>query len=450
MEGWIPRSLSRRNASVGGRGDAWVEGEAVCSDCTARKVQSPAPGVYRCTECILPSLLCKECCLRRHRILPFHTIKEWTGTAFIRTTLKALGLCLQLNHMSMRCSNPEACHQSFSVLHTNGIHEIRQLLRRGLYPATQELPRTCATFELLQQMHMLQLTSKCATYDYYRAIEKLANNTGVDVPPSKYRSLLRMGIQWRHLKLMKRGGRGHDETGVKGTKDGELAVVCPSCPHPGINLPVGWESAPDGMKFLYFVFLCMDANFRLKNQLVSNYSADPGLGTGLAYVIKREPLEEYVQSRIKDLDVCRCGLQAVEQAHTRFNKGLRYTGISAVSCGRSEMVMPCSIGNLKKGEKYANMDYGFGRVLQFLFVLWVLISYDAACHWFVNLYQRIREHWPEDIKPKEGVSIEPLIPKLHDAGHKKTKNHEQFSFNLFKGVGLTDGECPERIWAPHN
>ena len=30
------------------------------------------------------------------------------------------------------------------------------------------------------------------------------------------------------------------------------------------------------------------------------------------------------------------------------------------------------------------------------------------------------------------------------------KGHEQFSFNLCEGVGHTDGECPERIWAPHN
>jgi len=29
----------------------------------------------------------------------------------------------------------------------------------------------------------------------------------------------------------------------------------------------------------------MDANFRLKNQLVSNYSVDPGLGIGLAYMV---------------------------------------------------------------------------------------------------------------------------------------------------------------------
>jgi len=50
--------------------------------------------------------------------------------------------------------------------------------------------------------------------------------------------------------------------------------------------------------------ICMDANFRLKNNLVSNYSQDPGLGVGWAYVLQRKPYEKYVASRATDQDVC--------------------------------------------------------------------------------------------------------------------------------------------------
>lgn len=49
---------------------------------------------------------------------------------------------------------------------------------------------------------------------------------------------------WRHLHLLKRGGRAHDPTGAQGTAPGELAVLCPACPHPNINLPPDWRSAP--------------------------------------------------------------------------------------------------------------------------------------------------------------------------------------------------------------
>ena len=190
--------------------------------------------------------------------------QEWTGDSFVKSSLKKLGLRIQLNHLGNACSNPVPAHASFSVIHTNGIHEValdycgcrpvtklRQLLRRSLYPSSQDNPRTCATFTLLRQMHLLSLTSKCSTYDYYRAIEKLTNNTGIKLPRSKYRPLLRMILQWRHLKLLKRGGRGHDATGAAGTKQGELAMLCPSCPHPGVNLPDDWKNATHAQRSVF-------------------------------------------------------------------------------------------------------------------------------------------------------------------------------------------------------
>ena len=51
------------------------------------------------------------------------------------------------------------------------------------------------------------------------------------------------------------------------------------------------------------MFVCMDANFRLKNQLVSNYSQDPGLGIGWAYMLPREPYESYVLQCTNSQDV---------------------------------------------------------------------------------------------------------------------------------------------------
>ncbi|PPR02922.1 hypothetical protein CVT26_009777 [Gymnopilus dilepis] len=449
-----------------GRGDAWADGEGFCADCCARGVGKPGNGEYRCQECFFPHLICQSCCVRRHRMLPFHIIQRWTGSTFVKCSLKSLGLRIQLNHLGLKCANPEPCHSKFTVLHTNGIHEVafdycncrplskfRQLLRRGLYPSSQENPRSCATFTLLEQLHMVNLTTKCSTYDFYRALEKLTNNRGIDIPKSKYRLLLRILLQWRHLKMLKRAGRGHDESGARGTQEGELALVCPSCPHPGINIPDDWANASPEKSFLYFVFLCMDANFRLKNQLVSNYSQDPGLGIGWAYMIERKDYEAYVKSRASDLDDgdnAGCGLQAVDKAHTKFNKGLRYTGVTSVSCGRSEMVLPCSVGNLQRGERYANMDFSCGSAMRFVAILIIILSYDAACQWFVNLFGRIQNFWPSKIKPREGVSLAPLIPKLHEPGHKKRKGHEQFSCNFYKGAGNTDCECPERIWSGMN
>lgn len=170
-------------------------------------------------------------------------------------SLKTLGLKIQLNHASGRCANPVPCHTS--MLEVNGIHSVDilycgctrsiphhlQLLRRRLYPASQISVKTCATFSLLRHLHMLALTTKASTYDFYRCLERSTTNIGISPPKSRYRALMRMVIQWRHLQMLKWAGRGHDNGGASGTSPGELAIKCLTCPRPGINLPDGWKDA---------------------------------------------------------------------------------------------------------------------------------------------------------------------------------------------------------------
>jgi hypothetical protein len=176
-----------------------------------------------------------------------------------------------------------------------------QLLRRGLYPATQTTPKTCATFQFLDYLHIHTLQSKCNISNAHQTAIKVTNNTGFSSSRQRYRPLMHMSMQWRHLKLLKRGGRAHFENGVEQTAAGELALLCPSCPHPGINLPDNWESAPDAWK--YTLFAAQDANFRLKEQLVSSWSRDPGLGVGWAYWVNRTGFDQYQILRASDEDV---------------------------------------------------------------------------------------------------------------------------------------------------
>ena len=188
-------------------------------------------------------------------------------------TLKLIGLKVQLNH-STYCEIPIPCHLGFLILHSNGIHEVAlqycgcsraiphhiQLLRRGFYPSSQQNVRTCTTFGLLNLLHKLALTSQSSTYDFYRALEKLTSNTGIATPKFRYRALFRMNMQWCHLKLLKWGGRGHDPAGVNATRPGELAVLCPSCPQPGVNLPEDWEQVSPEFKYIPLSVTCGPTN----------------------------------------------------------------------------------------------------------------------------------------------------------------------------------------------
>lgn len=50
--------------------------------------------------------------------------------------------------------------------------------------------------------------------------------------------------QWRHLKMLKRGGRGNILDGAVDVPRGSCTVECPACPHPDKNLPDDWKNTP--------------------------------------------------------------------------------------------------------------------------------------------------------------------------------------------------------------
>ncbi|PBK63572.1 hypothetical protein ARMSODRAFT_1023775 [Armillaria solidipes] len=249
--------------------------------------------------------------------------------------------------------------------------------------------------------------------------------------------------------MLKRAGRGHVDDGVAMMKAHDLAVLCPSCPWPGINLPDGWENAPLELRFLYILIVCMDANFCLKNQMVSSYSRDPGLGIGWGYFVPWESFDKYVLNHTLDDDISTCvGFAALAKADTKFSKGMRYTGVGAVSCVRGEFLM--RLVNLHKGERYAPMDYVFGSALNdYAGLMYAIISYDIACQWFVNLGKCMTD-WPAEISSTaESIVLTPATPKFHEPAHKQ-QNHQEFSCNYIKGMGRSDCEVPERLWGPHN
>ena len=75
--------------------------------------------------------------------------------------------------------------------------------------------------------------------------------------------------------------------------------------------------------------------------------------------------------------------------------------------------------------RYANMDYIFGASIQQFLIPHILISYDIACQWFINLFKQIDLYWPNKIKPRPGTNLTPAIPKLHEPMH-QVANHQVY------------------------
>jgi hypothetical protein len=126
--------------------------------------------------------------------------------------------------------------------------------------------------------------------------------------------------QWRNLHALKRGSMGNDpDRCAAKTHEDELAVECIACPKPGVNLPEGWEQAPPeqrsalsssmpafrltlSARFLYMIFLAIDACFRKKK--ISSWKADPSIQDGWAYFVRSLEYIEFVKTLGEQKEVC--------------------------------------------------------------------------------------------------------------------------------------------------
>ena len=123
-------------------------------------------------------------------------LQKWNGKFFERVTLKQLGLVVQVGHGDMLCYCPERGHTNFLVIDINGIHPVsvnfcgceqrtshrQQLLRCAWYPSTVHNPRTACTRRVLDHFLRLTWSSKVSAYEYYHTLERLTDNTGINVP----------------------------------------------------------------------------------------------------------------------------------------------------------------------------------------------------------------------------------------------------------------------------
>ncbi|KAJ7886239.1 hypothetical protein B0H14DRAFT_2243953, partial [Mycena olivaceomarginata] len=445
-------------------GCLWPRAAEQCCECNTL-ADADDPQLYRCKNCHGDLMMCTDCMVGCHAKNPLHRIEQWNGRYFVPSSLKALGLCVQLGHKpGERCFEAVPLHTNFMVLHTNGIHEVtvqacncerrlwagapeEQLLRASWFPATDDKPRTCATFEVLDAFVTQTYQAKTTMYDYYSALEKLTDNTGIK-PPYRYPAFLRMVREYSHLLMLKRAGRGHAKSGVMGTEQGALAVRCPCCPHPGVNLPDGWENAPADCQFLYIIFLAIDACFRLKRRLVSSELKDPSLGWGWAYMVDAVLYRSYLLTITDQNEMSTCsGLAALDHANTKFSRGYAATGVGMGVCARHEFVLPNSVGDLQKGERYGNMDFIVASFLRHLHPrLLKIFSYDIVCQWWKRLRHRLKT-LPPPIRLNLVLALcRFVIPKMHIKGH-LVECQATYSLELIPGSAQTCGEGIERPWA---
>ncbi|KAJ7343885.1 hypothetical protein DFH08DRAFT_701870 [Mycena albidolilacea] len=439
-----------------------------CAHCTeVFRREGPNPTrLFKCDDCgQFPQ--CKDCCLLHHKRTPLH---EWDGEFWISCTLKSIGLVYQLGHGGFPCPAPDTTVHKLVVIEVPIIHEINvayckcsksddadnleQLLRNAWYPATVTDPGTCSTFRSLEMYRLYNVLGNMNVRDFITSLERMTDASaasGMTWLPDRYKQFQRMARQWAFLMRLKRAGRAHDPRGISHTVLGECAVRCWACPQEGRNLPDGWQEVDPKYQFLYMLCIAVDANFRLKNRIRTNEIDDPSLGPGWGYWVEASRYRKHLRKYVNEKEVCdTCiAFAALLQKDTRLTTGLRVSGVGGCVCARHECMLPNGLGDLQKGERYANMDFIVLSALAGFALLWLMISYDIACQWKLNLAERI-QRLPSDMRlPLDTIKIQYALPVWHAGSHnEECQNDNSLSFKV--GVGKTDGEGVERTWSVMN
>ncbi|KAK0490177.1 hypothetical protein EDD18DRAFT_1109725 [Armillaria luteobubalina] len=260
------------------------------------------------------------------------------------------------------------------------------------------------------------------------------DNTNTKTPSDNYGMFARIVCEWSFIWQLKRAGIGNDPGGWKNAKLASCAVECLACPWPGINIPKVINPNEYMLSFsikipdawLYTLYLGMDGNFHLERFDVSSEDKDP----------------DFDKRIIQPSSMC-SNHEATKGDNRTQNqtRDLTASRVGGVVCTRHELKLPLSMVDLRVGEIQVEMDFGYlSAVKCFDGIPQVVMSYDIACQWSINLDKRIEIY---------GDHILYLVPKFHLPGHIE-ECQEKYCMSFHTKVGNNDGEVPERGWAVSN
>ncbi|KAG1797217.1 hypothetical protein EV424DRAFT_1475109 [Suillus variegatus] len=204
-----------------------------------------------------------------------------------------------------------------------------QLLRTGLFPASTTKAQDC--------IHL-------RTMSFFEKLRRLTNNAFMYTVPDRYRELMRVSRLWRDLKNRKWFGFGHDRETQPGP--GNLALFCPSCPQPGINMPSQWEE-----KWLVMKRFVVDGNFTAQHMNMQQPKLDIYLSDGLGYMVTEAEYQAHLTSATESRERSACSNHRAVNAANMNRSNLRATGVGATACARHGCFVPHSIVDFQKGER---------------------------------------------------------------------------------------------------
>ncbi|KAI6027071.1 hypothetical protein EDC04DRAFT_2573228, partial [Pisolithus marmoratus] len=186
--------------------------------------------------------------------------------------------------------------------------------------------------------------------------------------------------------------------------DGGLALFCPACPQPGVNLPADWKG------YYHQAIWHKDGNFTAQHMKMNKPELDVALSDGKGYMVTEVPYQSHLKQSLDSKERSTCSNHRAINAANINKSNLQSTGIDATACAQHGCFVPHSVVDFQKGERYMNTDYSICNALGYHSesITKALVIYDVGCQWSINFRSRV----------KNTLEIVPAVGKFHLAAHK--------------------------------
>ncbi|EJF55967.1 hypothetical protein DICSQDRAFT_150671 [Dichomitus squalens LYAD-421 SS1] len=356
-----------------------------------------------------------------------------------------------------------------TIVHDHGIHEypVRfcpcldpetdepvpepiQLIHFGLWPGTWKRPESAYTISGLRDHQLLGLQAQMSTHDYFEYLRRTTDMVCPEDVPDRYRELMTAAREFMFTRATKRA----DVEPTQELEPGVLAIRCPACPQPGINMDPKYEKTgrPEGDEYLDGLHYTIDGNFQQTQKNKPMDEADEPLTLGAAYHADERDFKEFQRTRPKEKKEPTTCHKFGAMGYSRY--GGRVTGTVGLSCARHMFTLPLGSVDLNGPEAFCYADWVQLTALRpyWKTLRWLAVGYDINCQYRIHFHERIRELQKRygHLKsiPADDFVFELLsaVGKFHLPAHIQACRFK-FSYYYLRGVGMTDGEALERIWS---
>ncbi|KAI0713022.1 hypothetical protein C8T65DRAFT_695089 [Cerioporus squamosus] len=397
------------------------------------KVNLGDASLFRCFDCYHAQVVCRPCIVLEHVQNPFHRVEACNSSLrfWERQSLGSLGdFVINLGHGGEPCSR-QWNERQMTITHEHGIVPMKvrfcacptgddrkpvpdsiQLLRFGLFPGTWTEPRSAYTITGLRDYDLLSAQCQISTWDFSAYLRRSTDNVAPDSVKDRHRELSNTMREFMFLRATRRAG-------VEPTIPldlGSLMVLCPACPQKDMNMDPRWKDRPLCEQHKDMFFSTTDGNFQNNLKDKPFDESDFSMTNGGGALVEQEDFKKYKAKVKPEKDDTTCHKFGA-MGYSRFTG--RLSGMVGLSCARHMFVMPNGTVDItgRRG-KFR------GRIK------------DIQTN-FPNLLSIRLDYLPFTL---------PGIGKFHAPAH-TVSCRCKYSYNYLPGVGMTDGEAAERIWA---